>query len=727
MMRLLLSYGFALVSVAVSAAAKSLIETWTNPGPPLIFFVPAVTFSAWYGGACPGLFSVATSSVVCSYLFLPPLSKWMIDSPNDVVRLTLFVATGVLISLLMQRLHSAVRASGEAADLARLLQDQVQESQNRLQDLIDGIDNIIYVKNLNGQYVFVNKAFERLFRCTREEVAGKFTGLIHPPAVTRRLLAVDGEVLATGKAVASEDWIPHGDEIRLFATTKFPLRNQDGTAYAVGGHSIDITEQRAAQEALRDSEQRFRSLSSCSPVGIAMSSVEGLCTYANARSLEIFGMALEEALGMGWIKAIHPDDRRRVVDQWQSCVVNGQCFSMEYRVIRGNRSMRVVHGRSAPLTSNQGTPMGYVATLEDVTDWRLAEDELRRQRDFAEGLIEAEPVMVLVLDGDGLVVRANPYFERVTQRISAEFLKTDWFAGFVPESHRLAAREEFERVLRITGGQAFQCPIIIREGRQRDVDWTFRMLHESSGDGPYVLAVGHDLTDLREAQERSIQLERLATIGQMMASLAHESRNCLQRSQACLEMLSWRLSDQPDSLNLLHGIQQAQDELYRLFEDLRNHAAPIVLDCTEFSLHEALEEAWSQLEPARTGRQACLRVQGIAKPICKGDRLRITQVFRNILANALEACKHPVRIDVVWTAAELEGKPALGIAIQNTGPLLSLEQRQHFFDPFYTTKPRGTGLGIPIASRIVEAHGGRLELGPVGDERFTLLIRLPRG
>ena len=95
--------------------------------------------------------------------------------------------------------------------------------------------------------------------------------------------------------------------------------------------------------------------------------------------------------------------------------------------------------------------------------------------------------------------------------------------------------------------------------------WNARALPNHDG-GPAILAVGQDITNLKEAQEKIVRSERLAAIGQMMAGLAHESRNALQRSQACLEMLALDVQDRPEALEMVQEIQNAQDYLHHLYE-----------------------------------------------------------------------------------------------------------------------------------------------------------------
>jgi signal transduction histidine kinase len=252
--------------------------------------------------------------------------------------------------------------------------------------------------------------------------------------------------------------------------------------------------------------------------------------------------------------------------------------------------------------------------------------------------------------------------------------------------------------------------------------WSARAL---AGEGT-VLLVGHDVTELHEAQRQALQAERLATIGQMAAGLAHESRGALQRSQASLERLRWRLQDQAEALDLVARVQAGLDDLLRLFEGVRGYAAPMRLDVAPCDLAAVWREAWAQTVDLHPGRDARLLEAPGGNAQCRADAFCLAQVFRNIFDNALAACPGPARVRVVGEDADLGGAPAVQVTVQDNGPGLSAEQCRHLFDPFYTTKPKGTGLGMAIAKRVVEAHGGRISAGNGPGGGAEIVVTLPR-
>lgn len=230
-----------------------------------------------------------------------------------------------------------------------------------------------------------------------------------------------------------------------------------------------------------------------------------------------------------------------------------------------------------------------------------------------------------------------------------------------------------------------------------------------------------------ESEARAVQAERLAAIGQMVAGLAHESRNALQRSQACLEMLAFHVEDRPEAQELVTRIQRAQDHLHHLYEEVRGYAAPIRLSRSRCDLREIWRETWANLEVSRQGRAVRLVERATADDLtCSVDRHAIEQVFRNVLENAIAASPEPGEVTIETRGIE-GAAPALEIAIRDRGLGMTAEQQARIFEPFFTTKTHGTGLGMPIAKRIVEAHGGGIRVGGPPGQGAEVVITLPKG
>ena len=371
-------------------------------------------------------------------------------------------------------------------------------------------------------------------------------------------------------------------------------------------------------------------------------------------------------------------------------------------------------------------PDALRASLRRIIEQRRLKEEAQRSEAAFRNLVEAAGSMIVILRPDHTIAYFNPFAEELTGYSAREVRGRDFFEIFLPESDRAPIAETVERLLNGEQIRGYENAILCRDGSLRYIVWNATRLDDYEG-MPGVLAVGHDITELKQAQERALQAQRLAAIGEAITGLAHESRNALQRSQASLEMLARRLKGNPELMELLHRVQKAQDDLHRLYEEVREYAAPVRFAFQDCRLDTLVREAWLQLRHQWRDRDAKFEITGAAQEAhCQVDPFAIRQVVRNILENALAACTDPVRIEARFSAAALDGRPAVRLALRNNGPPLTAEQKLRMFDAFYSTKTHGTGLGMAISKRFVEQHSGRIEVGPAVGCGAEIVITLPR-
>ena len=341
-------------------------------------------------------------------------------------------------------------------------------------------------------------------------------------------------------------------------------------------------------------------------------------------------------------------------------------------------------------------------------------------------LVEAAACMVVILRENRSVAYFSPYSEELTGHAASDVIGRDFVERFIPESARADIAAQIEATFAGCPTVAYEAPVLRRDGSQRWLVWNAQRLDDFDGSRA-VLAVGQDFTDRREAQEQLLRSERLAGIGQMITGLAHESRNALQRIQSCSEMLELEVADNAEAMRLVRRLHEAQDNLLRLFDEVRNYAAPIQLERTACRLESTWREAWSVLETARRERDASLSEQTDGADLTLlVDRFRMVQLFRNMFENTLAACPDPTRIAIHCREVQFQQEPALEIRVRDNGPGLSRPASESVFEPFFTTKTKGTGLGMAIARRIVDAHGGQIIVGSDWRDGAEFIITLPR-
>lgn len=369
-------------------------------------------------------------------------------------------------------------------------------------------------------------------------------------------------------------------------------------------------------------------------------------------------------------------------------------------------------------------PDALRASLRRIAAHRQITQALDEQRRFAELVLETAEAMILVLDLDGRIVRFNRYVEQLTGYRPLELRGASWWGNFVTARDQARIREMFHQVTHDRRAAGIIYPIVCRDGRECAIRWSNSAVVNELGEVTAILAVGLDISDITQAQERLLQAERLATIGQTMAGLAHESGNALQRIKISVQLLEANFEGHPEALLDLARIERASDDLKLMLDEVRSYAAPIHLERQMHVLAQVWRRAWNTLRTHWSNRQVEFE-ERVDDPACSCsiDARRLEQVFRNLFQNALEACPDPLHLTV-----ECQTTPTtIRCTVHDNGRGLDAGVRAKIFEPFFTTKPYGTGLGLAIVKRIVDAHDGQISvLTSARGSGASFLLELPR-
>lgn len=232
------------------------------------------------------------------------------------------------------------------------------------------------------------------------------------------------------------------------------------------------------------------------------------------------------------------------------------------------------------------------------------------------------------------------------------------------------------------------------------------------------------LTDELEAKNRELaRKNRLADLGQMAAHVAHEVRNNLVPVSLYLSLLRRRLPDDEQSLNVLQKIQSGFQALDVTVNDLLHFTSDRDPHCREFSVHDLLLEICDSLRPQLSAQAIDVSIKVEAALVATADREMIRRAMLNLVLNAVDAMPEGGRLEL---AAASDGN-VLQVIVADSGPGLSEEILRRLFEPFVTTKPSGTGLGLTIVERIAEVHSGTVTATNAAGKgaRFTLHLPQP--
>ncbi len=261
----------------------------------------------------------------------------------------------------------------------RRAEEALRESESRFRSAFDHAAIGMAITRADGRWLKVNRSFATALGYTQDELlALTFQQVTHPDDVAQNVdfarRAIAGEMQ---RYQMDKRYLHKQGHNVWMALNVVVVRDADGAPPYFLAQMQDINEHRAAAAALADSEAQFRSLSASSPVGIFRSDTQGGITYANPRVLQIFGMSEQEGLGHGWLARIHPDDVGDVTAGWAAALGAEREYAHEYRLRMDEGATQWVHCRAAPLRDASGAMVGTVGTVEDISERRLLESQLR--------------------------------------------------------------------------------------------------------------------------------------------------------------------------------------------------------------------------------------------------------------------------------------------------------------------------------------------------------------
>lgn len=392
----------------------------------------------------------------------------------------------------------------------------------------------------------------------------------------------------------------------------------------------------------------------------------------------------------------------------------------ELDLIRPDQSPIRLLGYSSPLYDEHGNLRGAVGAFLDITERRKAAEALEESEKRFRAIFDNAMDGLVVMDDASRIIDANPAacstlgqpVDELKQRCLNEMLVCDDPEGAPVQWKSLLAR----------GHSTGECRWLDHEGRELNIEYRAAA---NFMPGLHVISI-RDVTERKRAEQRLLQTERLAAIGETIAGLAHESRNALQRSRACLELLSLEVEKQPDAVDLVRRVLKAQDRLQELYEEVREYAAPIKLNINTVDVRQAWRTAWNHVTEAHPEQNLDLAEDfAIDEFECAADRHRLEQVFLNIFENAHQVSPAGSVIRIHGANATIGDRKGIEISIQDDGPGMSREQRERIFEAFFTTKTKGTGLGMAIVKRIVLAHGGQIRVADQDGPGAQIIVLLP--
>jgi PAS domain S-box-containing protein len=586
----------------------------------------------------------------------------------------------------------------------------------RLAAIVDGSQDAILAKDLNGVITDWNPAAERLFGLSAAEAIGRPVSVIIPPERLEEEHELLRRVVAGEPVQQLETERLRSDGTRIdVALTVSPIHGDDGRPVGVSTTARDIG------DALRRDAERARLaqiVRSTSDAIIAMDPA-GLVTDFNAAAVAMFGL-VEKDIGRSILDAIRadPSERRRRTEIIRRAG-GGETITYEARRVGADGEPFVLANTIGPIRDAGGRITGISAIVRDITVQRRVQE----QQSWMAAIVESSRDAIIGFTLDGVIVSWNPAAARMFGWPEQEAIGRQGAEMFITEGRRRHAQLMHD----VANGETFEDEA--EHGRRRDgstfdATVTGFPIRNMRGEVYAAAFLVRDVTAQRRLEDQLEQARRLEAVGRLAGGVAHDFNNLLTVITGYTGLLR-ELQDgrSPELEEIERAARRATELTGQLLAFSRQRTSnPVLLD-----LGAVLDGVMPMMTRLIDEHIAIVvRNDGELAPVMADDG-QMEQVIVNLVTNARDAMPDGGTLTIATGMTSVDGRPYVRLALSDTGDGIDPAIADHLFEPFYTTKEQGqgTGLGLATAHGIVTQAGGQIRASSEPGEGATFEILLP--
>jgi PAS domain S-box-containing protein len=501
-----------------------------------------------------------------------------------------------------------------------------------------------------------------------------------------------------------------------------------------------ITEHRRAEEALRENEEKFRQMAENIDEVFFVQTVDmETMLYINPAYEKVWGRSCESLYhdACSWFECIHPEDRDRISAALARKMETGT-FDAEYRILRPDGALRWIWSRTFPIYNAKGQIYRVAGTAVDITDRKVAEEKIRESENKYRTVVETLQEGIWVIDKENNTTFVNPRMAEMLGYTVEEMQGKPLFA-FMDEQGVAIARQNVERrKQKIQERHEFE--FIRKDGRRVLVSLETGPILDAQGNYVGAIAGVTDITEQKKIEkemsryrEELHHAQRVAAVGEMASSLAHELNQPLcsiqSHAEACvkiLEMGKGEAGDLQAAAREIAAQAQRAGNIVRQVKDFTRKNEP---QRTAVALNHIIQNAVRLAEPSIKQNDVRLELK-LSEPVPQvlADAIQIEQVVLNLIQNASDAMTERdggERTLFIGTQPEETNPGQVRVWVRDSGKGISQENLPRIMESFFTTKPEGLGMGLPICRSIIENHKGRFWFYSNTDRGMTFCFTLP--
>jgi len=622
--------------------------------------------------------------------------------------------------------ETQTRLRRDLAERARV-QRELENSEARLQQILNNSTAVVFVKDTEGRFLFVNREFAHLFHRRPEEFVGKTGRECFAEDTLETFRANDLLVLQRNAPMQFEETAPLDDGPHTYISIKFPLHDANGVAYAVCGISTDITERKRSAEALRVSEASYREIFDASEDAIFVHDIAtGAIVDVNLKACSTFGYTRDEfrridvgSLGSGE----RPYTQQDALDLIARASAGAE-LRIEWHGRRKDGSLcwHEVFIKRVTIGGHDRV----LALARDITARKKAEAALRASEEQYRAMFNASIDGLALCNAAGEIVDTNPALSRIYGYGDPE--PTLPPGGWTRQSYGPGFLQS------IASGESICQEVSTRRRDGTPLEIEVHGVPMQYQGKPHVLTITRDVTEkkrsateLARQRESSYQREKLAALGSLLAGVAHELNNPLSVVVARAVLLE----EQGDSATQAAAlkIRTAAERCARIVRTFLAMARQQRPERGAVAINDVVSAALDITGYAITTSSIEVDLD-LAEdiPPLNADADQLHQVLLNLIINAQQSLQDqpPPRRIRVQTRFD-PAADSIVVRVADNGPGIPSHLRARIFEPYFTTKPTGvgTGVGLAVSLGIVEAHGGTLTVDCPPDGGAVFVVALP--
>lgn len=624
------------------------------------------------------------------------------------------------------------RKAGLTLENARL-SDEQKAATARWKSLVEHAPDWIYMTDPEGRIQYINRGGRG---GSPEQIVGTRAYDWFVPEDGERVKAAFDGVFATGRPATVTT------TTTLEGSRRFELRLgpvlRDGAVQAITVTCIDVTQRLAAETALAEKEAHYRFLVDNGSDVVALSTPEGILRDLSPAITRVLGWTREDLVGRHFGDVVHPDDRERAIQVRRASVESNGEYALEVRGIHKDGAHVWLDVRGKVVT--HAGSLHVLSTVRDVTQRKDAERALRESDARFRTLLAATTQMVWSTDAEGMILDL-PEWRAYTGQGAEEVRGAGWLDAVHPDDRERLA-DAWEAAFAARG--PYECEYRVRSRTGEYGHFLARAVPRFDDKGRLLEYIGtwNDVTEARRAVEQAnalrlqlTQSEKLSALGSLVGGVAHEIRTPLTYLGTNLAILEINLERAyqelpPDKATPLKAklderladARESIDRVTRIVEDLRKFTRlKSGHDRVEASLDALVHDAVELFRATHRGEIAVRDRLAPTAPI-RADRVQIQQVVLNLMQNALDAKPSDDAIRI----RTLDAPEGAILLVEDHGHGIPPDVQARMWEPFYTTKTEGSGLGLSIVKRILDQHDATVEVASVAGKGTTFRILFPR-